>query len=80
MEKEEILSQLNKIFKEELDNEDIVLSYESNGDDIEEWDSLSHIHLVVAVEKHFKVKFTTVEIMSLKNIGDMCNSVKQKLG
>ena len=50
MEKEEILSQLNKIFKEELDNEDIVLSYESNGDDIEEWDSLSHIHLVVAVK------------------------------
>jgi acyl carrier protein len=66
MEEQEILSQVVEIFKEELDNEEIELTMESTAKDIEDWDSLSHIHLMVAIEKHFKIRFTSSEISSFQ--------------
>lgn len=76
---QEILSQTNEIFKDVLDNDNIQLTPETTAKDIEEWDSLSHIQLIVAVEKHFKVKFTSVEIGGFKNVGELCNTVQRKL-
>lgn len=76
---QEILSQTNEIFKDVLDNDSINLTPETTAKDIEEWDSLSHIQLIVAVEKHFKVKFTSVEIGGFKNVGELCNTVQRKL-
>lgn len=58
MEKTEILVKVQDIFRDVLDNEEIVLNNDTSADDIEEWDSLSHIQLIVAIEKHFKIKFT----------------------
>lgn len=78
MTNEEILEKLTGIFHEELDNEDIVLSRETTADDIEEWDSLSHIQLIVAVEKAFKIRFTSSEIQSWNNVGEMVESVQRK--
>lgn len=78
MDNSEILSKLILIFREELDNEDIVLSKETTAEDIEEWDSLSHIQLIVAVEKAFKIRFTSSEIQSWNNIGEMMESIKRK--
>ena len=87
MEEQEILSQVVAIFKEELDNEEIELTMESTAKDIEDWDSLSHIHLMVAIEKHFKIRFTSseirftsTEISSFKNVGEMVETVKKRLG
>ena len=54
MEKTEILVKVQDIFRDVLDNEEIVLNNDTSADDIEEWDSLSHIQLIVAIEKHFK--------------------------
>lgn len=79
MEMQEILSKLNEIFIDVLDNENIQLTLETTARDIEEWDSLSHIQLIVAIEKHFKIKFTSVEIGGFKNVGDLANTVKGKL-
>jgi len=73
--KQEILKQLNGIFKDVMDNDKIVLSETSTANDIEEWDSLNHIQLVVAIEKHFKIRFTTQEIQQWKNVGDIYDSV-----
>lgn len=80
MEEQEILSQVVEIFKDELDNEEIELTMESTAKDIEDWDSLSHIHLMVAIEKHFKIRFTSSEISNFKNVGEMVESVKNRLG
>ncbi|RNA60782.1 acyl carrier protein [Chryseobacterium nematophagum] len=78
MDKNEILTKLTTIFHEELDNENIVLSFETTADDIEEWDSLSHIQLIVAVEKNFGVRFTSSEIQSWQNVGEMIDCIVTK--
>ncbi len=78
MEKNEIMVEVQEIFREVLDNEDIVLASETMADDIEEWDSLTHIQLIVAIEKHFKVKFTSKEILSWKNVGEMIDCISTK--
>ncbi len=78
MEKTEILAKVQDIFRDVLDNEDIELMYESTADDIEEWDSLSHIQLIVAIEKSFKIRFTSREILSWKNVGEMLNCIATK--
>ena len=79
MEKNEIYKKLNEIFTDVLDLDECNLSEDTTADDIEEWDSLSHIQLVVAVEKAFKLKFTSKEIMGWNNVGEMVNSIYSKL-
>ena len=78
MDKNQILAEVQEIFRDVLDNEDIVLANETVADDIEEWDSLTHIQLIVAIEKHFKIKFTSKEILSWKNVGEMIDSISTK--
>ncbi len=79
MTSEEILKQLNPIFRDVLDNDDVVVTYNTTAADIEEWDSLTHIQLVVAIEKHFKIRFKSGEITSFKTVGDMCEAMRLKL-
>ncbi len=79
MERNEIYSKLNEIFCDVLDLDEVELTDESKADDIEEWDSLSHIQLIVAIEKEFKIKFTSLEIMKWKNVGEMVDSMIEKL-
>jgi Acyl carrier protein len=75
----DILTQLNEIFRAILDNEDIVLTNQSTADDVEEWDSLTHIQLIVAAEKRFGIRFTSREIQSWNNIGELIESIEAKL-
>lgn len=80
MNTQELIEKLSPIFKDVLDNEDITLTESTTAADIEEWDSLSHIQLIVAVEKTFKIKFTSIEIAGFKNVGDLCKTITTKLG
>ncbi|MBN9295792.1 MAG: acyl carrier protein [Filimonas sp.] len=75
---EQLLEELTGIFRDVLDNDSIVLTEETTANDIEEWDSISHIQLVVAVEKHFKTKFSNGEIQKWRKVGDMCVSIEEK--
>ncbi len=79
MEREEIFEKLNEIFMDVLDLDECELQEGTSANDIEEWDSLSHIQLIVAVEKAFRLKFTSLEIMKWKNVGEMVNSIEEKL-
>ena len=78
MTKEEIIKDVNNIFIDVLDDEDIVISEATTSDDIDDWDSLNHIHLVVAIEKHFKLRFTSQEIQSWNNVGEMILNMQKK--
>jgi len=79
MEKNDALLTVQEIFRNILDNEEIILSEETTADDVEEWDSLTHIQLIVAVEKKFKIKFNSKEILSWKNVGEMLDAICSKL-
>lgn len=75
----ELIRESEIVFRDVLDNETITLTDETTADDIEEWDSLSHIQLIVAIEKRFKIRFQTSEITSYKNVGELCQGIQKKL-
>lgn len=79
MERNEILKRVEEIFREELEIEDLELNDETTADDVEEWDSLSHIQLIVSIEKEFNLKFTSREIMSWANVGEMIDCIQKKI-
>ena len=79
MDKREILNQVQEIFRDQLDDESIVLNFETTAMDVEDWDSLTHLMMIVGIEKHFRFKFTSKEIISLKNIGEMVNCIHEKI-
>lgn len=78
MDRTEILKQINEIFIDTLDNEDLVITETTRAPDVAEWDSLTHIQLVVAIEKHFKIRFSSKEIQSWDNVGEMLDCIQQK--
>ena len=78
--RELILNQLNGIFRDVLDDNDIELNLDTTAKDVEEWDSLNHVQLVVAIEKKFKIRFTAAEIQSWKNVGEMVDNIQKRVG
>jgi acyl carrier protein len=74
-----LIEKLTDIFREVFDDDSIVLRNELTADDVENWDSLTHINLIVAIEKEFKVRFTTGEVSGLKNVGDLISLVSRKI-
>ena len=74
-----ILENLNVIFKDVLDSEDIKLNLNTTANDVEDWDSLNHIELVVNIEKQFDIRFSSKEIQSWKNVGQLAECINNKL-
>ena len=79
MERNEILAKLQGVFREELDKESLVITELSSAQNVDGWDSLSHIQLISAIEDEFDISFTSKEIMSWKNIGEMIDSIQKYL-
>jgi len=79
MELTEIIKQVNEIFIKLFEDNSIVLNEFSNTSDIEAWDSLNHIQVITAVEKHFKIRFDLNELLNFQNIGDLCRGVQSKM-
>ncbi|MDO4529487.1 MAG: acyl carrier protein, partial [Lachnospiraceae bacterium] len=65
-------------FRDIFDDEDIVVTPETNSDSIEDWDSLEHINLVVAIEKAFDLKFSMDEVTGMKDVGEMVEIIKER--
>ena len=75
MSKELILEKINQIFKKVFDDEQITVGYSSSAMDIDEWDSLNNIQIIIAVEKEFKIRFQSSEIRGWNNVGEMCDAI-----
>jgi acyl carrier protein len=78
MTKQSILKELTPIFEELFDENNLVLTEKTTADDIEDWDSLTHMHLVVLIEEHYKIKFTANEIGDFNDVGDMVKAILAK--
>ncbi len=75
----DILQKLQPIFCDVMDNPKLVINRESNGHNVDGWDSLAHINLVSAIESEFKIRFALGELQELKNVGDMIDMMERKL-
>lgn len=75
-----ISQELKKVILEQLDLDDFDLQDETIAPQVPGWDSLNHINIILAVEKHFGIKFKSVELLRLKSVGDLQKLVDSKLG
>jgi len=67
----DVHTRLTAIFRDIFDDESLVLRDDLTAEDVENWDSLTHINLIVAIEKEFRIRFTTAEVSGLKNVGEL---------
>ena len=78
MSQEQITETLTEIFEDVMDLDDLTLTAATTADDIEEWDSLSHVRLIVAVEREWGISFTNAEIEGFKCVGDLVSAIEAK--
>jgi acyl carrier protein len=74
----ELYAGLNEIFRQVLDDDTIELAPSMTADDVEGWDSMNHIFIVVEIEKRFGIKFQAAEMEDLKNVGELAALVREK--
>ena len=73
------LAELQPIFRDILDQPNLVLTRESNARNVQNWDSLAHIELVTSIREHYNIKFALGELRELENVGDMIDLIEVKL-
>lgn len=78
MNKEELLNIVQEIFRDIFDDESLIIDLTTNSSDIDDWDSLNHINLVVAIEKEIEIKFNFEELALMKNVGEMLDLILKK--
>jgi acyl carrier protein len=74
-----LLAELQVIFRDIFDQPNLVITRESNASTVEDWDSLTHVNLITAIEKRYKIRFALGELQDLKNVGDMIEMMQEKL-
>lgn len=79
MTNEEILKQVTTIIHETFENDTLVVTNSTSAADVDEWDSMTHIQLITAIEAQYKLRFALGELQALKNVGDMVNLIQKKL-
>ena len=78
MNRKEILSAVHEVFVDTLDHDEVRINESTKATDVDEWDSLTHIMLVVAIEKKFNIRFNSSEIQSWNNVGEMIDCIQEK--
>ena len=78
MESNEILQQVNDVFKTVFENDKIIINMETTANDLEEWNSFNHTIMIAEVEKHFGITFKLKEMLGFKNVGDMVRVIESK--
>jgi len=80
MEHPEILKNITDILRDILHQPALVLTETSSADQVERWDSLTHVNLIMNIERHYKIKFSLGEIKRLRNVGEMIHLIASKTG
>ena len=75
----DILDKLQPIFQDIFEDDELLITAESNADTVEDWDSLAHIVLIFTIEQEFEIKFALGELEAMKNVGDMVELMQTKL-
>jgi acyl carrier protein len=75
----QILPELTQICRAVLDDPALTLTHETTADDVEGWDSMNHLTIVIEAERRFGIKFHTAEIEELRNVGDFVRLIGSKL-
>lgn len=75
----DVMEKLQDVFREVFDDDTIVLNRNMTASNIESWDSLMHINLIVACETVFNIKFAIVDIANLQSVGDIVDLIKDKV-
>jgi acyl carrier protein len=78
MDPEQIIPRLTRVFCQVFDTPSITLRREMTAADVEDWDSITHINLIVAIEKEFKCRLSTAEVANLSNVGDLIDAIARK--
>jgi acyl carrier protein len=73
-----VYARLTDIFHDVLDNDEIVLSPQLTANDVDGWDSLAHVRLILTVEKAFHISFTASQVGRLKNVGELADLIQSK--
>ena len=79
MTRNDLFIEVQNIFRDIFDEDEMVIENKTNSDEIEDWDSLNHINLVSAIEKEFQIRFALGELMELKDVGSMIDLMEKKL-
>ena len=79
MTREEVMEKVQDIFRDVFDDDSLVINDSTNSNDIEDWDSLEHIALIVSMEKEFNTSFDIKEVNKLENVGGMIDLIMTKL-
>ena len=74
-----VIEELNGVMREIFDDESLNATCQMTAAEVESWDSMGHIRLVLAVEESFKIKFATPEISSFANVGDLVDLIEKKI-
>ena len=76
---EELLAELENIFSQVLNKPSIKLTIDMTAKDVDGWDSLTNMQLMSEIEKHFNIRFKLHEIIKMKCVGDLCQTLLRKL-
>jgi acyl carrier protein len=79
MTQDQIKSKVTEIIRDVLDDETIILTRETTANDVEDWDSLAHISIIVAIEKEFYIKFDLTELKPIQNVGQLLDMINRKI-
>jgi acyl carrier protein len=73
------LDDLNLVFREVFDDDTLTVAPATTANEVDGWDSLSHVNLIMAVEGRFKIRFTQKELLTFKNVGDLLRAIEAKI-
>jgi acyl carrier protein len=79
MTREQVYQTLTTLFQDVFDDDEVTIADETTANDVEGWDSLTHVNLMISIEQRFGIKFKTSEMAHLTNVGELVNLITEKL-